>query len=135
MERVDNLVGRKGVSQSIDVMQKTDGVKAWIIKPSLVGSVLYVIQLIKRAGLLDIRPVLSSSFLSGVGHSFLLSLSTSLIPGEFAMGLNTFIWFQQDVLKDVVKEGWKVEKGGIFWKDSQLNDLNINQGLLQEIES
>lgn len=86
-----------------------DGVKALVIKPSVMGRLQRTITLIRQALQTGISPVLSAVFESGVGLSFLAQLSAALTPPGMAMGLDTAKWLKEDLLT----AAFKVENGEI----------------------
>ncbi len=69
------------------------GVKTIVIKPTLIGSVLRCITLIKRSRDLGIQPIISSSLESSLGLNQLARLSKWLLP-NVTPGLDTMQLFK-----------------------------------------
>jgi o-succinylbenzoate synthase len=87
-----------------------------VIKPAIIGSVNEVLEIIHRANELKIRCVLSDTFHSGIGLSFLVRLSASsddMVP----MGFDTYHCLKEDLLKKRLKV-----TGGCF----NLNNIAIS---------
>ena len=80
-----------------------NGVKAIVLKPSLLGGFKATEKLIDIAKDNGILPVLSSTFESGIGvrSIALFAAKTGLL--NIAAGLDTLKWFGQDVLKDEIQ--------------------------------
>jgi o-succinylbenzoate synthase len=72
--------------------------KAIIIKPTVIGRIEKTIQLIKYAEENRIKPVISDTFQSGVGISFLFAVSTTIKKKNIAMGFDTYSWLKDDIL-------------------------------------
>jgi len=100
---------------------------AIVIKPSLIGSVSDALTYINKANHLNIPCILSDTFHSGIGLSFLLRLSAAsalMIP----MGFDTYSYLREDVLKDRLFFG-----GGSFrLKESALTENQIDFSRLLE---
>lgn len=80
--------------------------KKWIntlvVKPAVIGSVQDSLDIINTSNELNLRCVLSDTFHSGIGLSFLVRLSASskyMIP----MGFDTYRYLKEDVLKSKLK--------------------------------
>jgi o-succinylbenzoate synthase len=101
--------------------------KALIIKPSFVGGIQKTSELIKLAQSKGIQPVISSSFESSLG---LLTLArfASLVPGNVAMGLDTFRWFRNDL----IEPPFNVKNGFVEFSPTTDN-ITLNYSLLEKI--
>jgi O-succinylbenzoate synthase len=82
-------------------------IKAIVLKPTLLGSLAKVIQLIQSADSAGIYPVFSSAFESSLTLFFLTQLAAVFSPAGVAMGLDTYKWLGEDLLKTPfrVKQG------------------------------
>ncbi|WP_135458007.1 o-succinylbenzoate synthase [Vibrio echinoideorum] len=72
------------------------GVKAIVIKPTLIGSVERCVAIIERAQQLGIKPVLSSSIESSLGLTQIARLAQQYLPNEVP-GLDTIGLYQQQL--------------------------------------
>ena len=72
------------------------GVKAVVIKPTLIGSVERCVAIIERAQQLGIKPVLSSSIESSLGLTQIARLAQQYLPNEVP-GLDTVGLYQQQL--------------------------------------
>ncbi|NKB24276.1 MAG: o-succinylbenzoate synthase [Kiritimatiellae bacterium] len=74
------------------------GIKAVIIKPTLLGGILQALNLSNKARSLGIRSVISSTFESGVGICALVQLAAAIGDRVTSAGLDTYRWLKKDVL-------------------------------------
>jgi len=119
------LYERTGIPIAIDESLKSIPLielknKKWIntivIKPAIIGSVNETLEIIQMANQLKYRCVLSDTFHSGIGLSFLIRLSASseeMVP----MGFDTYHCLKEDILKSRLKV-----TGGCF----NLNNIAIS---------
>jgi len=68
-----------------------------ILKPSLIGSVRKTLRYINRAKELGLKVVISDTFHSGIGLSFLIRLASTIIEPT-PMGFDTYSWIGDDLL-------------------------------------
>jgi O-succinylbenzoate synthase len=78
-------------------LKNNDWIRAIIIKPSVLGSLENTLGLISQAEQNGIKVVISDTFHSGIGLSFLIRLA-STIKEPIAMGFDTYQWLDDDVL-------------------------------------
>lgn len=78
--------------------KSVSGLAALIIKPSTIGGLSLLIDIVKWGSSLRIEPILSCEFLSGVGLAYLVELSLALLPRRSVTGLGTFTWFREDLI-------------------------------------
>ncbi|MEW6050650.1 MAG: o-succinylbenzoate synthase [Candidatus Zixiibacteriota bacterium] len=71
---------------------------AVILKPTVLGGLSMAVQMAEAASALGVRPIVSSSFESGVGIIALSNLAAALGDADIPCGLDTLGWFEQDVL-------------------------------------
>ncbi len=102
------------------------GVKALILKPSVIGGIEKAVRLIVNAKKRGMMPVLSSAFYSGVGLAALVQIAAAFIPGKIAMGLDTHKWLNGDVLQ----KPFTVTGGKISTDDISRQSMEVNQNLL-----
>ncbi|MCP4639835.1 MAG: o-succinylbenzoate synthase, partial [bacterium] len=85
------------VECGIDKLERWRGVKAAILKPTLLGGLEVTKWLACRAANLKMIPVITSSFESGLGLIALANLAAGLAI-EAPVGLDTHRWFRSDVI-------------------------------------
>jgi len=113
-----------GIDQGIEFKEIRYGmhIKAWIIKPGIVGGIRESIALIKEALSLGILPVLSNPFYSGVGVSALICLSSAFIDKDIAVGFDPYRWIKEDILEEPLE----IKEGSFFLKEVLKKMLKIN---------
>ncbi len=79
-------------------LQRQDWVKAVVLKPTLLGGVMFCERLAYEALEFGIRPVVSSSFESGLGLILLAHFATAITSEDIPAGLDTYGWLESDVL-------------------------------------
>ncbi|HEV8344807.1 MAG TPA: o-succinylbenzoate synthase [Candidatus Binatia bacterium] len=82
----------------IKALEEIHGIKAIILKPTLLGGFQKAHDLAQKAQSLRIQPVVSSCFESGVGILGLARFAAFLSLEYVAAGLDTYRWLQADVL-------------------------------------
>lgn len=100
------------------------GLKAVILKPTLLGGIERTMRFIKQARKLGIDSVVSSSFESGVGLWTLAHLA--LVNGDVPAGLDTQKWFQKDLIQDPLRIKLKAGRLHISPEPLKKEDLNLN---------
>ncbi|HAK95543.1 MAG TPA: o-succinylbenzoate synthase [Planctomycetes bacterium] len=73
------------------------GVRAFVIKPDIVGGLEAAAALCRRARACGAAPVISATFLSGVGLRVLAEFAAALAPPGVPMGLGTSAWLAEDL--------------------------------------
>jgi len=86
------------VTEAKDIIERSN-ITNIVLKPSLLGSIIQTISLIKTAENLGKKIIISSAFESVVGRSA-LALITSFVRGNYAHGLNTAKYFAEDLATD-----------------------------------
>lgn len=102
--------------------------KAFVIKPSLMGSLQKINFYYQKACRYKLDFVLSSAFESGLGHLMIAHLCRYL-GIEAAIGLDTYTWLKKDVLMDPLK----FTKGTLLLKMQNLVQPELNKELLKPI--
>lgn len=77
--------------------------KAFILKPTVLGSIQKTMQFIQLAEKHGILPVISDTFQSGVGLSMLVAISASIKNNQLAMGLDTYNYLETDILENTIE--------------------------------
>lgn len=92
---------------SIENFLKNKWIEAFIIKPAVLGSVKKSLQYIALGKKFDIKTVISDTFHSGIGLSFLIRLASIMVQ-SIPMGFDTYSWLDDDVLvkRLPVKDGY-----------------------------
>lgn len=115
----------------LDGLENVRGLKALVIKPSVIGGFERSMKLVRHGIALDIYPVISSVFESGLGLSALSNFAASFNPGNTAMGLDTYRWFA----KDLLETGFRTVDGKVDVELAYHRCKKINYGLLKSITS
>lgn len=105
---VDEII--KTGNDAKDLIEKSN-IQHFVLKPSILGGVIETIGLIKSAETLNKKIIISSAFESVVGRS-MIGLLASLITEDYAHGLNTASFFENDLDSDA----YPVSKGKIEFK-------------------
>lgn len=98
------------------------GIKAIVLKPTIVGGFAKTIQIIKSAQSAGIYPVFSSAFESGLTLSWLAQLAAVYSPHGCAAGLDTYKWLK----KDLLERPFRVRKGKVEVKKIAAHSQKIN---------
>ena len=103
----------KNISGATDIVLRSN-IKVIVLKPSILGSIIQTISLIKSAEKLDKKIIISSAFESVVGRSALFMLA-SLVNGNYAHGLNTASYLEDDLAKEV----YNIKNGHVTFKPNE----------------
>ena len=74
------------------------GTKAFILKPSVLGSLERTVLLARFLEKRGVMPVLSSAFESGLALSIYAQLAAGMTKQDISVGLDTYKWLQEDIL-------------------------------------
>lgn len=87
--------------------QPPESVVAFVLKPGIHGGVLDTIRFIKTAQEHDVRPIISSAFLSAIGLKMAAMLAAAFTSPEEVMGLDTSSYLAADFcrLPVMIKNG------------------------------
>ncbi len=107
--------------QSLDITKSQSWIKALVIKPSVIGSVSRTFQLIKFARKTGLSAVISDTFQSGIGLSFLAWIA-SFVEKDTPMGFDTY----QSLADDILIDRLNVVQGNYFLKDVLQKSMNID---------
>jgi o-succinylbenzoate synthase len=88
------------VGQDPEQMVLPQGVESLILKPAILGGLERTKGWISRTRDLKIKPIISSTFESGVGLATLVQVAAALTGGEYAAGLDTYRWLGDDLLEE-----------------------------------
>jgi len=105
-------------------------VAAVVLKPTLLGGLSRARRWAEKAVELDLTPVVSSSFESGVGILGLARLASSFRRPEVAVGIDTYRWLAQDVITPRLR----FERGALEPRPGAGRLYGINFALLHEIQ-
>ena len=114
--RPDDLEGRRDVG-------------AVVLKPTLLGGLARAREWAARALALDIRPVVSSCFESGVGLLALAEFAWASTGDAVPAGLDTYRWLGADVVEPRVP----FRSGAIEWNAAAARERRIDASRLSEI--
>lgn len=79
-------------------LQAYTGIRAIVLKPTLVGGLVRCVELAEAAQSMGAYPVISALMESGVGTLSLARFATAVCDPETAVGLDTYRWLNDDVL-------------------------------------
>lgn len=111
-----------------EIFKNMNGLKAFVIKPSLLGGFERSMEFVRFGLENNIYSVISSSFESGIGLTALANFAASINPGV-AMGLNTYKWFKNDLLEN----GINANQGKLDLELLNKRSTSIRQDLLRKI--
>ncbi len=97
------------VEKGVEELDHLDKVKAFILKPSLLGGLSLTGQFIALAFENDIMPVMSCTFGSDLSLRSFALFAAMFDVADIPLGLDTMKWFKHHLLT----EGFKVESGRI----------------------
>jgi len=86
------------ISEAKDIIERSN-ITNIVLKPSILGSIIDTISLIKSAEKFEKKIIISSAFESVVGRSAVVWLA-SFVAGNHAHGLNSGVYFEKDMAKD-----------------------------------
>ena len=109
-------------------IEKIKGVKAIILKPSVLGGIEKTMEWVKWAQKNKVKPVISSSFETEVGI-YALGHLAACVKDNVAAGLDTLKYFRQSLLKTKVG----IENGSLNVADLKINSRNFNSALLKKV--
>jgi O-succinylbenzoate synthase len=87
----------------IKALEGYRGIKAIILKPTLLGGFQKAYDLAQRGRNLGIQPIVSACFESGIGILGLARFATYLSLENIPSGLDTYRWLQADLLSPMLK--------------------------------
>jgi O-succinylbenzoate synthase len=83
----------------LDLLRARQWAAAIILKPTILGGIARCAQLAYEALEFGIKPVVSSSFESGVGLAALAHFAAGVTREDIPVGLDTYGWFAEDLLE------------------------------------
>lgn len=127
----ESLNSISSIFEVIQILNKSTGVVACVLKPSRVGSMDQLMELIEIGEALDVKMIISSAFESPLGLSVLMQLAGGL-KGDQVHGLSTCSWFESSLSswrclmrsKVSLEESWKLNQS-----------FQINSGNRKETKS
>ena len=111
-----------------DDLDECRAVGAVILKPTLLGGIGRAGEWAARAQSVNIRPVVSGCFESGVGLLALAEFAWSLTRDAVPAGLDTYRWLAADVVRPRIP----VEPGAISWNATRARRHRIDMARLRE---
>ncbi len=110
-------------------IKSIEGVDMIIIKPTVIGSIERIWQIITEAKRFAIQSIISSSYESSVGILTLANI-TGTEQRHVSAGLDTLKWFQKNLLRDPIV----IDRGQMNIAHRQLTSKDINFDMLTEIQ-
>ncbi|MEK6567612.1 MAG: o-succinylbenzoate synthase [Candidatus Omnitrophota bacterium] len=137
MEKAADFFHKTGIAIALDeslftpqgkAVKISDGVKAWVLKPMLLGGPRKALVMADEARKRGLEIVVSSAFESGIGLFSLIHLAAAL-GANCRAGIDTLKYFEKDLLKtpDVIQEG------KISVPKRQLSESDIRFEILSEV--
>lgn len=114
--RPDDLEGRREVG-------------AVVLKPTLLGGVARAREWAARALALDVRPVASGCFESGVGLLAVAGFARESTGAAVPAGLDTYRWLDADVVRPRIR----FRPDALRWSDDVARGHRIDRALLREV--
>ena len=111
-----------------DDLEGFRAVEAVILKPTLLGGIARAREWAVRAQALNIRPVVSGCFESGVGLLALAAFAWSCTEDGVPAGLDTYRWLAEDVIRPRIP----MEPSAIEWSESRSRLHRIDMARLCE---
>jgi len=139
-QRISDFYRATGIAIALDESLRTmepkglvaiEGLKAVILKPTLLGGVEKTLRFIRRAGRLEISAIISSSFESGIGLRILAYLARSC--GGSPVGLDTAKWFRVDLVHK--RKQIRFKRGKLHIPPGALKKEDLHQRFLTKISS
>ncbi len=114
-----------GIDQDINnkKLRYGDHVKAWIIKPGIIGGLKESISLINEALANNIYPIVSNPFYSGIAVSCLVQMASAFVHMDIPMGFDPYRWIEEDILE----EPFDIINGSFSLKDVVRKSKKINK--------
>ena len=112
-----------------DDLERHRAVGAVILKPTLLGGIESARRWIARALEMNIRPVVSGCFESGVGILALARLVRSTTGDAVPAGLDTYRWLGADVVRPRIP----IRSGALRWSDALARNHRIDTTRLREV--
>jgi o-succinylbenzoate synthase len=139
-ERLRELTQRTGLPIALDesitefgltrgALQSQQWAKAVVIKPTLLGSVSRCEQLAYEALEFGLKPVVSSSFESGVGIAALAHFAATVTVEDIPVGLDTYEWLALDVLR----KRFSVRGGSLDIEEIEACVATLDTGTLERV--
>jgi len=88
---------------SIEDIKSMTGLAAFIIKPSVFGSINFIKSWIDFANVLNVNVIFSSAFESSIGLWSIAQMASAFSRDGTAHGLDTYRWLKQDLLTPAFK--------------------------------
>ena len=112
-----------------DDLEGRSEVGAVVLKPTLLGGIANAKQWVARAAALNIRPVVSSCFESGVGLLALAAFAWESTGDAVPAGLDTYRWLGADVVEPRIP----CRPGSIEWSEAAARAHRVVESRLSEI--
>lgn len=116
------------LNSRLEDLKSLDGVEIVILKPTALGGLERTSRLARQAKGYGLRPVISSSFESGVGIRILANIA-SAFSRNVPAGLDTLKWFDADV----ITEPLTIRNGHLDLSRCQCPGITLNPAVLTEI--
>lgn len=112
-------------------LSRVKGLHTLILKPTLFGGLQVNQAIAKRVESLGIQVVISSSFESGLGLLGLANLAAAFTQGKTPVGLDTFSFFEDDVLTKPLFTSF----GSLDLESLDFYDVDLAKSWIKQVEA
>jgi len=112
----------------LDAIKSIVGVKYLVLKPTILGGLKKILDIMSQAKHWGLKTIISSSFESDIGLLTLANLA-SCNERDTPAGLDTLKWFNQNLLKEKLN----IQNGKLEIPKQPLHSTDINFDCLKEI--
>ena len=136
--RLDDFFGATGIAVGLDEsllelrpvdLDNRKAIGAVVLKPTLLGGVGRAREWVARALAMNIRPVVSGCFESGVGVLALAGLAWSCTGDAVPSGLDTYRWLGADVVRPRIP----IQAGSVRWGHALARSHRVDAARLCEL--
>ena len=130
IEKASDFFHKTGIAVALDeslitqegkAVKMREGVRVWVLKPTLLGGIRKALAMADEAGKRGIQIVVSSAFESGIGLFSLTHLAAA-INGNCRAGIDTLKYFE----KDLLRAPFVIQEGKIVVSPKPLSEGDIN---------
>ncbi len=115
------------VETPLQDIQFFPGLKAFVLKPDLLGGIENAAVLARAAFRQGVEPVFSATFQSGLGIWALAQLAAGLSSQDTAHGFDTYRWLEKDILSKPLG----IKKGCLHLEQTAPENLGLRKNLLR----
>ena len=117
------------IDSGLDHIESLRGIRAFVLKPTLLGGFHAAYGLAIKARSLNIQPVVSACYESGIGILGLARFTSFLSPTHLPAGLDTYQWLKTDLLVPRLS----MNNGQLEIRSSLDSAPRVNENLLRRV--